>query len=729
MGGNMVFRKTVLTFVFLTLLTLAAHADTAEMNNIQARIFIDSKAQWFQLLETHPDIVWKENDYVEIITSQEQLDNLIGLGFRTEYVQRDLKKFLQSRLEDRAMGGYKTLSEIYDYLDGIVADHPDIVSTKLNLGYTIEGRPMWAVKISDNPNVDEEETEILFTSAIHAREVITPEVLFNFMDSLTDKYGVDPVITDVVDNREMWFVVVVNPDGYYHNEVIAPGGGGMWRKNRRDNGDGTYGVDLNRNYGYLWGYDNEGSSPYGYDETYRGTAAFSEPETQNMRDFALAHEFAISVYYHSFSNLILWPWGYEYDAYTPDQALFQAMGDSMSAFNGYNPTVSWGLYPTNGASDDWHYGEQTLKDKNLSFTFEVGSHEDNFWPPTERIPDLINENYEPLLLTAKIADQPQIVMAPIQPAIVLEDTVDNSWYQVQWIHDDEYNPGEVYELTELQDIQISTDTVVDFSNFITEGFLLTYSRYYSRWNSFWSDMKNSRIEYLQLKEPYTVSDGDQITFWTYYTIETDYDYAYVEVSTDGSIFTPLEGNITTNDNPNGNNRGNGITGSSGGEWVEGIFDLDDYIGQAVYIRFSYYTDPAVLEEGIYLDNIYPVVKFETETVISSSITDMFYTFTDKTDGEDYYYKVRAKDAQNQWGNYSLTGKTHARVPYTCGDLDDDGLINILDVVFLINYIYKSGTAPDPLTSADVDGDSAINILDVVYLINYIYKSGPEPDCP
>ena len=148
---------------------------------------------------------------------------------------------------------------------------------------------MWAVKISDNPNVNEDEPEVLFNSAIHAREVITPEVLLHAMDHLTDNYGVLPEITDLVDNREMWFVVVVNPDGYFHNQVIEPNGGGMWRKNRRQIVASIYGVDLNRNYGYEWGYDDLGSSSSPTAETYRGNGPFSEPESQNMKQFTEAH--------------------------------------------------------------------------------------------------------------------------------------------------------------------------------------------------------------------------------------------------------------------------------------------------------------------------------------------------------------------------------------------------------------------------------------------------------
>ena len=114
------------------------------------------------------------------------------------------------------------------------------------------------------------------------------------------------MLTRLVDEREIFILPVVNPDGYVYNEMIAPDGGGMWRKNRNPEFAPDYGVDLNRNYGYMWGYNDFGSSPDPSDATYRGTAPFSEPETANIRAFVNSHEFVFAVNYHSHSDLILW---------------------------------------------------------------------------------------------------------------------------------------------------------------------------------------------------------------------------------------------------------------------------------------------------------------------------------------------------------------------------------------------------------------------------------------
>ncbi len=713
-------------FVFTILLITASLSLTAENTKMQVRVYFSDKAELAALERMHLDITYHGKGYVDLITDSRELLEIEHLGVKTEILHEDLVAYYQSRLDpNKTMGGYKTLDEINAYLDQMIAAHSSIMSTKVNIGYTIEVRPTWAVKISDNPEIDEDEPEILFTSAIHAREVITPEVLFYFMDWLTNNYGTDPEATFLVDNREMWFILNVNPDGYFHNQVTDPNGGGLWRKNRKNNGNGTYGVDLNRNYGYQWGYDNDGSSPFGSSETYRGTAAFSEPETQNIRDFITAHNFDITVYYHSYSNLILWPWGYD-TFYTPEQALFQRIGDSIATNNYYNPTPGWGLYVTNGGSDDWGYGEQTLKNKNYSFTVEVGNQSDEFWPPTSRIQQLISENLEGNKIFAKLAGNVYAIYPPGIPTVTLPDTSLSPDYTVSWTLEDPINPPVLYELKELMNSAKVTDSCNSFDNFENNNFSTNGQVYHSQLSSFYSGTGDNMYKYFQTKTPYSIRSQDMLVFWTRYNIEDGWDYAYVEVSSNGLDFTPIPGNITTNDNPNGTNRGNGITGSSG-TWVQAEFDLSTFSGQSLYFRFSYATDQSLTEYGIYFDDIYPVYTFGHDTILASDISDTYYDLTGRVPGT-YYYRVRAMDADGQWGVYSEPEAILVREPYICGDTDNNEDVNILDIVFMINFKFKSGPAPENPESADVNHDGNTDILDIVHLVNYKFKSGPAPAC-
>jgi hypothetical protein len=601
---------------------------------------LEEKARYVELLKMHLDITLVvPGKHIEIVATQEEINDLVEAGFQVIVQVQDVSSYYADRAS-ATMGGFRTHSHIVAYMDTIHMDHPTITTAKFSLGLSIEGRELWAMKISDNPDVDEEEPEVLFDALHHAREPIGPEIILYTMDHLTDNYGSDPTVTDIVNTREMWFVPMINPDGYVYNETTNPGGGGMWRKNRRDNGGGIYGVDLNRNYGYEWGYDDIGSDPNPSGTTYRGTAPFSEPETQAIRDFCNSRKFSIAMNYHSYGNLLLYPWGYD-RFYTPDQLYYAAIGDSATSFNGYNPVPGWVLYVANGDSDDWMYGEQSTKPLIFSFTPEVGSSSDWFWPDPSRIAPLREENLPVNLLMAQIADNPR-KLAPPTLATMLADSPVTSPFYVKWTHQDSYNPATVFELVELTGKARMTDDVESGSgNWDLNGFSVSGSRQYSGSSSFYSgsgdDMENSvtSVEYIGVTGP------DTLKMWCWYDIETDWDYAYVQASADGGLtFTNLEGNITTTYDPYGSNRGNGITGSSGG-WTEGLFPLDSFAGQHILVRVLYSTDASVIEEGIYCDDLEPIVTFSTSTVLSSTIPDTSYTVGGRAAGT-YHYKVRPK---------------------------------------------------------------------------------------
>ncbi|MFM7176490.1 MAG: M14 family zinc carboxypeptidase [Bacteroidota bacterium] len=307
--------------------------------------------------------------------------------------------------------GYFTYQEMLDNLDQMANLYPNLITLKAPLpgGSTIEGRPVYMVKISDNPNVDESEPEMLYTAVHHAREPGGMSQLIFYMWYLLENQATNPEVGAIIANTELYFIPCLNPDGYLYNEFTDPQGGGLWRKNRRDNLNGSFGVDLNRNYGYNWGFDDQGSSPDGFSETHRGNSPFSEPETQLIRDFVNSRQFKIALNYHTYGNLLIYPWGYDYSIYTPDSALFADYGRILTTYNSYSfgtadQTVG---YIVNGSSDDWMYGEQATKPKIFSMTPECGDASFGFWPPAnEIIPLCLNTIYQNLTaaqLTGKYA--------------------------------------------------------------------------------------------------------------------------------------------------------------------------------------------------------------------------------------------------------------------------------------------------------------------------------------
>lgn len=346
-------------------------------------------------------------------------------GFNTEIIISDLEQWMIDKLHSESgkeleileksaslpvppgfnfgtMGGYLKYAEILLELDSMQQLYPNLISNAQTIGYSYEGRPILAFKISDNPNIDENEPEVLYTSLHHAREPNSLMQMMYYMHYLLASYGTDPEVTCLLDARELYFVPILNPDGYIFNEITNPTGGGMWRKNRRDNLDGTFGVDLNRNYAANWGFDNTGSSPNTGSDTYRGTSGFSEPETQAIRDYCNSREFRLTLNYHTFGNLLIYPFGYIPNLLTPDSNTYTAYAKLLTAENNYKfgTGVETVGYVTNGDSDDWMYSEQTTKNKIFAMTPEAGDPQDGFWPPMSKILPFCEDNLRANLIHA-----------------------------------------------------------------------------------------------------------------------------------------------------------------------------------------------------------------------------------------------------------------------------------------------------------------------------------------
>ncbi|MEV7526580.1 M14 family zinc carboxypeptidase [Streptomyces sp. NPDC091371] len=228
----------------------------------------------------------------------------------------------------------------------------------VSIGKTVQGKDILALKVTKNAKKtkDGDKPSVLYMSNQHAREWITPEMTRRLMHHTLDSYGKDARITKLVDSTELWFLLSANPDGYDYTH--APDGERLWRKNLHDNnGDGKIttgdGVDLNRNFAFKWGYDNEGSSPNQASETYRGPTASSEPETVALDAFQKRIGFEYAVNYHSAAELILYGVGWQVATPTPDDVAYKALAGTPEnpAVPGYYPQVSSELYTTNGEAD------------------------------------------------------------------------------------------------------------------------------------------------------------------------------------------------------------------------------------------------------------------------------------------------------------------------------------------------------------------------------------------
>ncbi|MEU9627956.1 M14 family metallopeptidase [Streptomyces luteogriseus] len=305
---------------------------------------------------------------------------------------------------------YHNYAEMTSEINSIVSANPSIASQRV-IGTSYQGRNIVAIKISDNVGTDESEPEVLFTHHQHAREHLTVEMALYLLRELTSGYGSDSRVTGMVNNREIWIVPDVNPDGGEYD--IATGSYRSWRKNRQPNSGSSYvGTDLNRNWNYRWGCCG-GSSGSTSSETYRGPAAESAPEVKVVSDFVRSRvvggtqQIKAGVDFHTYSELVLWPFGYTYsDTGTgmtaDDNAAFKAVGRKMAASNGYTAEQSSDLYITDGSIDDYLWGAHKI----FAFTFEMypRSGGGGFYPPDEVIERETSRNRDAVLQLLENAD-------------------------------------------------------------------------------------------------------------------------------------------------------------------------------------------------------------------------------------------------------------------------------------------------------------------------------------
>jgi hypothetical protein len=286
------------------------------------------------------------------------------------------------------------------------------------------------------------------------------------------------------------------------------------------------------------------------------------------------------------------------------------------------------------------------------------------------VPQLVSENLQGNLFLARVAGRLYELRIPVRPVLTVAPVVDSAAYMVDWTLQDTLNPAVRFALEELRNPAVVIDSAATTGNWNNSGFTVSGARFHSAATSFYSGTANNLNRSISAKYPYTVVSNDTLRFWTWYNTEPNWDYAYVEISTDGQAYTNIPGNISSTTNPNGSNRGNGITGASSG-WVQGKFPLSAYVGQDVYLRFTYASDGAVNNEGFYVDDISPVYIYGSVSLLSGTITDTFYNITNRPTG-DCYYRVRGQDAQNQYSLYSTLKKTLVVSGYVCVDGDGDG---------------------------------------------------------
>ena len=424
-------KKLLLILLCLPMIVLSQNTKYSK-----ARIYYQDQSG-YNLLKTNRIVLdhvkMKKNVFIESDFSSFDISVAKQLGFKVEvliddvqeyYINRNLLEIKNEKVLNNlcsngnvnyttpvnynhgSMGGYLTYNQVMSEIDSMAVLFPNLITVRspISTFTTYEGRNLYWVRISDNPNINENEPEILYDAVHHAREPMSIQQLIYYMWYLLENYSSNSEVQTIINNTELYFVPFVNPDGFIYNETTYPNGGGMWRKNRRNHLNGSFGVDNNRNYNYtdgtngsVWG--TNGISFNTYSDVYCGTNAFSEPENQAMKWFVEQHEFRLALNNHSYSHLLLYPFGFDINQYSPDHNTYFAISNLMTSSNNMDSQLAWELYPASGNSDDFMYGDTIGHAKIFSFTPEIGTGLQGFWPASSDI-DLLCKSMMPLNLKA-----------------------------------------------------------------------------------------------------------------------------------------------------------------------------------------------------------------------------------------------------------------------------------------------------------------------------------------
>lgn len=699
----------------------------------------------------------KDNS-LDIILSTSEIGILMNNGIEFEIMQHDITNYYLSRSRpsinrDFSLGsmlGNYTLQEAINQMDTLSILYPNFVSEKDSIGTSFEGRTIWAFKLSDNPAIDENEPEVLYTGLTHAREPLSMMNLFYFANWLCENYNNDLIANYLLDNREMWFIPIVNPDGYFYNETIAPDGGGMHRKNRRSNpqnsncNTGTQqGVDLNRNYGYNWGANNSGSSGNPCSAVYRGTSAFSEPETEAVSNFILSREFNNALHYHSYSNLLIHSWG---DGSYPDEpylTTLREIGNEMTHYNGY--LVGTGIetvgYTVNGDAVDWSYGNAGL----LSYTPEIGSFVDNFWPSEDRVIPLCQDQIYSNSIFAMVAGSDYIIYDKLYNNMYpsINDTISISLViQNRGILSS--NGPVTIDITPLNSFSnVSNDNIIleSLSARSTDTTDILLSASSNIQNGFMGGI----IVSIYDSSSYHIVDTVSMIFGDHQEIFFDgAENGMTEWSDDdnwGTIFDASEGLSSITDSPVGNYIG---------DWGSSTTQLSRII------NFSGIFYPFVTFDAKWnIEKRYDFVQFQASTdgvnwtALSGNFTSIGSGSGVQTTGDPVYdgiqedwinevidlsfytdkpqvwlrFLLKSDGAVEEDGFYFDNFFIHGYSRFMKGDINQDNSINIYDLVMLIEFIFSGNTVPDNLFHiSDINYDNHINSDDIVSLIYLIVNT-------
>ncbi len=399
-----------LSLILLTLLTFSSikNANSYDTQYYWMKVAADDKFERSVIASTGAAIEIVKDDYVIAYGNDIELGKIKKLGWLL--AASNLAEEMSAKDFPTKDAAYHNYTELTEELNLLARNNPDIVHMS-SIAKTTEGKDIWALRITTDLSTAGTKPAAIFMGGHHAREHLSVEMPLMLAQYLVQQYRAgNQKIVSLINSRDIHIIPVVNPDGMEYD--IKDASYKMWRKNRARNSNGTFGVDLNRNYGFQWGTGGSSSDPNS--DTYKGTAPFSEIESTAIKNYVETHSnITILLTIHSFSKLILYPWGHKYNPIETgaDLQVHSVMAKKMAEWNGYTPEQSSELYIASGDTTDWSYGVHKI----ISFTFELdpannGFGGGGFYPGPGVIQPVFQKNIEPFLYLIDYADNPYRVL-------------------------------------------------------------------------------------------------------------------------------------------------------------------------------------------------------------------------------------------------------------------------------------------------------------------------------
>ena len=595
-----------------------------------------------------PEVVaGRPNEYYDFIVDDLKIEKVKSTGVYFEIIVDDIEK-----QKETLFGQYHSYDQIKQILHQMQSSYPSLAKVE-SIGPSYENRWIYGIKISDNVNIDEDEPELVFSGCHHAREWASIETALFIADTLLRGYGSDPTITQIVNTREIWVFPIINTDGYVYDYPNQRN----WRKNRQPF-HGYIGTDLNRNYNGTceidarggWGWIPPGGSVTHLPsyETFCGFKGFSAPEIKAYSNF-LKNRHAVGIIdFHSYSELVLGAWGHVSDP-TPHSTWYTQIGQGIAQriqrLSGgyYTYQTAYQLYPTSGGSIDWEYGWSHFSNgfPCLAFVNEIGT---TFYQPVSQLDHIMRQNFKGALFLMQKGDSIRTYMKCMVPSPRIEpiETVGPNFNLIWHPKNKETNNPSYWEIVKYQNPSPVNESFEGGTNLWNlQNFSLSTARKHTGNYSLFAGNANNVKAQAVTKYPYFVSSpNDSLSFWVWYSLELEYDVAIVEVSEDGRDWYPL-----VDERYNGDSNG----------WVRRAYSLAPWLGKSLYFRWRVMTDDNTLNEGFYIDDIYPVANWGVIQTVATQVYDTIYSFTNMPDGT-YYFSVRGYNTQFGWGNYSVLEK-------------------------------------------------------------------------